>query len=98
MTDFLSSLSQLHHANDILQEEAIKLAQSFPLPSSSSSSSSSSRPPSSHYYSSSSSPSPIPIDRFQKSVSFAGLESQYSPKDKDVAFNSLPTTPKKVLI
>lgn len=85
MNDFIATLTRMHEANQSVQEEASKLAQTYrpppPPPSSSSPSSSFS----------------IPVDKLPKSVSFAGVDTQYSPKDP-VVYYSLPSTPKKVRV
>jgi hypothetical protein len=87
MNEFITTLNKMHEANQIVQEEATKLAQAHPSPSPA-------QPPAQP--SSSSNPSfSIPVDKLHKSVSYAGVDTQYSPKEP-TSYYSLPSTPKKV--
>eukprot|EP00026_Physarum_polycephalum_P005022 Phypoly_transcript_05048.p1 GENE.Phypoly_transcript_05048~~Phypoly_transcript_05048.p1 ORF type:complete len:660 (+),score=108.38 Phypoly_transcript_05048:58-1980(+) len=88
MSEFVTTLNRMHEANQIVQEEANKLAQAAPPPV---------RPtaqPPTALSSSNSSPFSIPVDKLPKSVSYAGVDTQYSPKEPS-HYYSLPSTPKK---
>jgi hypothetical protein len=81
MSEFVTILTRMHQANQLVQEEAAKLVQTIPPEPTP-------QPPFS-------SPLSIFTDKLYKSVSFAGVDTQYSPKESP-AFQSLPSTPKKV--
>lgn len=96
MTEFVSALHRMNEANEVVQAEASKLVQNSPAPTPpkplSSSSPSTSSP--STNANPDNSPFSIPVDKLHKSVSYAGVDTQYSPKDPS-KYYSVPSTPKK---